>query len=109
LQGSVVRFRLDGMTDANGAQLKVPHMGWNAVRQTRVHPLWDGIPDEAYFYYVHSYFVQCDAALTVGASTYGVDFTCAVAQDNIFAVQFHPEKSGEYGLQMYRNFAEWKP
>jgi glutamine amidotransferase len=109
LQGSVVRFRLDGVTDANGAQLKVPHMGWNAVRQTRAHPLWAGIPDEAYFYYVHSYFVQCDAALTVGASTYGVDFTCAVAQDNIFAVQFHPEKSGEYGLQMYRNFAEWKP
>ncbi|MGL4768033.1 MAG: imidazole glycerol phosphate synthase subunit HisH [Formosimonas sp.] len=109
LSGQVVRFRLDGMTDANGAKLKVPHMGWNTVRQTRSHALWAGVPANAYFYFVHSYYVACDAALSVGESTYGVDFTCAVAQDNIFATQFHPEKSGAYGLQVYRNFADWRP
>ena len=109
LEGSVVRFRMDGAVDANGAKLKVPHMGWNRVRQTREHALWHGVPNNAYFYFVHSYYVDCPAELSVGASTYGVDFTCAVAQDNIFATQFHPEKSGAFGLQVYRNFAAWKP
>ena len=109
LEGSVVRFRMDGAVDANGAKLKVPHMGWNRVRQTREHALWHGVPNNAYFYFVHSYYVDCPAELSVGDSTYGVDFTCAVAQDNIFATQFHPEKSGAFGLQVYRNFAAWKP
>ena len=109
LEGSVVRFAIDGMTDANGAKLKVPHMGWNRVRQTRAHPLWAGVPDESYFYFVHSYYVQCAPSLSVGDVTYGVDFTCAVAQDNVFATQFHPEKSGAFGLQIYRNFADWQP
>jgi glutamine amidotransferase len=109
LEGSVVRFSIDGMTDANGAKLKVPHMGWNRVRQTREHPLWAGVPDESYFYFVHSYYVQCAPSLSVGEAIYGVNFTCAVAQDNVFATQFHPEKSGAFGLQMYRNFADWQP
>ena len=110
LDGTVVRFRMDGAVDANGAKLKVPHMGWNRVKQSRNHALWAGVPDEAYFYYVHSYYVQPnDASLTVGTSVYGSEFTCAVARDNIFATQFHPEKSGAYGLQVYRNFADWQP
>lgn len=96
---------------AAGAELlKVPHMGWNRVRQTRAHPIWDGIPDGTHFYFVHSYYVQpADPALTVGQTRYGLDFTCAVAADNIFAVQFHPEKSASHGLRLYRNFVDWNP
>ena len=96
---------------AGGAErLKVPHMGWNQVRQTRSHPLWAGIPDATHFYFVHSYYAApADAALTVGESDYGVAFTCAVATANIFAVQFHPEKSAEHGLRLYRNFVDWNP
>lgn len=91
-------------------RLKVPHMGWNAVTQVRDHPLWAGIPDGAPFYFVHSYFVAPeDPELTVGVSQYGQRFTCAIAADNIFAVQFHPEKSAEHGLRLYRNFVEWQP
>ena len=85
-------------------------MGWNTVHQTRAHPLWAGIPDHTHYYFVHSYYVSpFDADLTVGESVYGTPFTCAVARDNIFATQFHPEKSGDLGLQIYRNFAQWKP
>jgi len=90
--------------------LKVPHMGWNRVCQTRAHPLWHGIEDRVYFYFVHSYYaVPADPALTMGESDYGLRFTCAVTQANIFAVQFHPEKSGQAGLQLYRNFVHWQP
>jgi glutamine amidotransferase len=90
--------------------LKVPHMGWNPVRQVRAHPLWEGIADGTPFYFVHSYYaVPTDPALTVGVSDYGIPFTCAVAAENIFAVQFHPEKSAEPGLRLYRNFVDWKP
>lgn len=110
LAGRVVRFELNDAVDANGARLKVPHMGWNRVKQTRSHVLWAGVPDDAYFYFVHSYFVQPeDDGITVGTSVYGSEFTCAVAADNIFATQFHPEKSSAVGLQVYRNFANWKP
>jgi len=95
----------------DGAErLKVPHMGWNQVRQTRSHALWAGIPDHTHFYFVHSYYAApADAALTVGESDYGVTFTCAVAAANIFAVQFHPEKSAAHGLRLYRNFVDWNP
>lgn len=98
-------------TDAPPAcRLKVPHMGWNVVTQVREHVLWAGIPDGAHFYFVHSYFVVPeDPELTVGVSQYGQRFTCAIAADNIFAVQFHPEKSAEHGLRLYRNFVEWQP
>lgn len=90
--------------------LKVPHMGWNRVQHTRNHPLWQGIEDGTHFYFVHSYYAQpADPALTVGQTHYGLTFTCAVAADNIFAVQFHPEKSADPGLRLYRNFVDWNP
>ncbi len=90
--------------------LKVPHMGWNRVMQQMAHPLWAQIPDQSYFYFVHSYYAQPDEdSLSAGLTQYGVSFTCAVARDNIFAVQFHPEKSAHYGLQLYRNFVDWHP
>ena len=109
--GNVVRFSGPEFSRAptdDAAQLKIPHMGWNRVEQTQAHPLWQGIPDLAFFYFVHSYYVAPSlSSLIVGRSEYGVSFTCAVAQDNIFAVQFHPEKSGETGLQLYLNFVGW--
>jgi glutamine amidotransferase len=105
--GSVKRFA-SGMKDAEGNKLKVPHMGWNQVHQVRSHKLWDGIAQDDRFYYVHSYYVVPEnAALTVGTSDYPVSFTSAVARDNIFAVQFHPEKSQHAGLQLLKNFIHW--
>ncbi len=108
LPGRVRRFPPQAMRGEGGAKLKVPHMGWNQVRQTRAHPLWAGIEDGERFYVVHSYFADpADAALTCGATDYGLRFTCAVAQDNIFAVQFHPEKSHNAGLRLLTNFVDW--
>lgn len=108
LPGRVVRF--PESLDERGLRRKVPHMGWNRVRQARAHPLWDGIADDSYFYFVHSYYVQPDRAdLIAGQTDYGGFFTCAVAQDNIFAVQFHPEKSAAAGLRIYANFVSWQP
>jgi glutamine amidotransferase len=99
---------LNGQSDIE--RLKVPHMGWNRVRQTRAHPLWNGIPDGTHFYFVHSYYADpADDQLIAGVSDYGLAFTCAVAAANIFAVQFHPEKSAEHGLRLYRNFVDWNP
>ena len=107
--GEVKRFPGERMVDRNGLRLKVPHMGWNEVRQAP-HALWAGIADNSRFYFVHSYCVQTiDPALTVGTTDYGVPFTCAVGRDNIFAVQFHPEKSARDGLQLLKNFVEWRP
>ncbi len=108
--GNVVRFRHEAMRTADGARLKVPHMGWNRVRQTVRHRLWDGIADGSWFYFVHSYYVAPrDAALVAGTSDYGHSFTCVVARDNIFATQFHPEKSAAAGLKLYENFTRWNP
>jgi imidazole glycerol-phosphate synthase subunit HisH len=108
--GKVVRFPEERMRQPDGSRLKVPHMGWNRVRQSRPHPIWEGVPDGAYFYFVHSYFVSPDdAGLEVGASEHGLAFTCAVARDNIFATQFHPEKSAANGLRLYENFVRWNP
>jgi glutamine amidotransferase len=88
----------------------VPHMGWNQVQQTQAHALWEGIPDNASFYFVHSYYaVPANSAHTVGVTEYGSLFTCAVAKDNIFATQFHPEKSAHFGLRLYQNFTRWQP
>jgi len=110
LPGKVVRFQLDGQLQEDGSRFKVPQMGWNQVRQTASHPMWQGIPDNAYFYFVHSYFAQPgDSAHTVGQTVYGAPFACAVARDNIFATQFHPEKSAATGLQLYKNFVHWNP
>lgn len=109
LPGRVVRFG-DPRDPATGERLKVPHMGWNQVRQLRDHPLWRGIPQDSRFYFVHSYYLQpADAALAVGSTRYGFDFTSAIARDNIFAVQFHPEKSAQAGLRLLANFADWNP
>ena len=89
---------------------KIPHMGWNEVFQARSHPLWAGIPDRSRFYFVHSYYpAPRDAALVAATSVYGAPFTCAIARDNIFAVQFHPEKSQSAGLQLLSNFVRWRP
>ena len=110
LPGKVVKFRLEGRTQPDGSRFKVPQMGWNRVKQVRAHPLWDGIADGAYFYFVHSYHAQpAEASDTVGETEYGDNFCCAVARDNLFATQFHPEKSAAAGLRLYRNFVEWKP
>ncbi|MBL8470327.1 MAG: imidazole glycerol phosphate synthase subunit HisH [Rhodocyclaceae bacterium] len=109
LAGEVVRFPAQ-MQDAGGARLKVPHMGWNCVNQARPHALWAGIPPAARFYFVHSYFVQPEQQEVIAASAeYGIPFTCAVASDNIFAVQFHPEKSAQHGLALLGNFLNWNP
>ena len=110
LPGKVVRFQLDGQLQEDGSRFKVPQMGWNQVRQRASHPMWAGIPDNSYFYFVHSYYVQPgDAAHSVGETVYGAPFCCAVARDNVFATQFHPEKSAAVGLQLYKNFVHWQP
>jgi glutamine amidotransferase len=110
LPGRVKRFPADLMHDAAGVRLKVPHMGWNEVRQAEHHPLWNGIADDARFYFVHSYYVEAgEPGLVGGFAVYGFPFTCAVARDNMFAVQFHPEKSHAAGLRLLRNFVDWRP
>ena len=107
--GRVIRFAED-MPGDGGLHLKIPHMGWSQVEQTREHPLWDGIPTGARFYFVHSYrVVPDDPELTVGATEYGVRYTSAIARDNVFAVQFHPEKSADMGLRLLQNFVRWTP
>ncbi len=106
--GRVLRFPETDMVDAEGNKLKVPHMGWNNVRQTRAHPLWNGIEDGARFYFVHSYYVQpADSDLVAGTSSYPAAFTCACARDNVFAVQFHPAKRAAAGLRLLANFVTW--
>jgi imidazole glycerol-phosphate synthase subunit HisH len=108
LEGRVVRFPSESMVGADGSKLKVPHMGWNEVQQTLVHPLWRGISQGSRFYFVHSYYpVPLDRSLTAGYSLYRLPFTCAVAKGNLFAVQFHPEKSQDAGLRLLHNFVEW--
>ena len=103
-----VRFFGKGLTDAEGQRLKVPHMGWNQVRQVMAHPLWRDMPDMSRFYFVHSYYVDAvDRSLLAGSVDYGVSADAALARDNLFAVQFHPEKSATAGLQLLRNFLEW--
>ena len=110
LPGKVVRFQLDGQLQEDGSRFKVPQMGWNQVRQNASHPMWSEIADNSYFYFVHSYFAQPGhSAHTVGTTVYGAPFSCAVARDNIFATQFHPEKSAATGLQLYKNFVHWNP
>ncbi|WP_435750502.1 imidazole glycerol phosphate synthase subunit HisH [Thauera sp. AutoDN2] len=110
LPGEVVRFPDAKMLAADGSRLKVPHMGWNEVRQCGPHPLWEGIPDGERFYFVHSYYVVPAAPGLAAAETdYGVRFTSAVARANIFAAQFHPEKSAAAGLRLLGNFIRWQP
>lgn len=107
LRGRVVRFP-QTLTDARGERLKVPHMGWNQVTQAKRHPLWSGIPADAYFYFVHSYYVQpLEGIVVTGTTDYGVSFVSAVARDNYFATQFHPEKSQKAGIALLKNFLAW--
>ena len=108
LRGRVARFRAEAMTLPAGERLKVPHMGWSPVRQVRAHPLWAGIDDGSRFYFAHSYHpVPADPGLTAGTADYPAAFTCAIARANIFATQFHPEKSHRAGLQLLANFVAW--
>lgn len=110
LPGQVRRFPAERMQAADGSRLKVPHMGWNNVHQAREHVLWRDIADHSRFYFVHSYYVVPDVKeLVTGSAEYAFPFTCAVGRDNIFAVQFHPEKSHTAGLQLLSNFVSWMP
>lgn len=107
--GKVVRFKANQLQE-DGSHLKVPHMGWNEVFQQQKHPLWDGVPNQARFYFVHSYHVVLDNKNhEFGTTNYGGLFTSAIAKDNIFATQFHPEKSAKDGLRIYQNFTRWNP
>ncbi len=108
IPGKVIRFDDPLIDKQSGLKLKVPHMGWNRVEQTVKHPLWQGIEDLSRFYFVHSYYaVPNDNDYTLGECDYGTKFTVAVGKDNLFAVQFHPEKSQHAGLQLLDNFVKW--
>ena len=110
IPGEVIKFDLAGRTQTDGSRFKVPQMGWNQVVPTQPHPLWEGVPSNSYFYFVHSFYAQPKNAVHVAAETdYGGLFACAIARDNIFATQFHPEKSAAHGLALYRNFIHWNP
>ena len=105
--GSVKRFAT-GLQDVQGDKLKVPHMGWNQVHQTRAHPLFAGVAQDARFYFVHSYyFAPSDTSIVLGSSDYPESFACVVGRDNVFATQFHTEKSHDAGLQLLQNFMLW--
>ncbi|MCX7260339.1 MAG: imidazole glycerol phosphate synthase subunit HisH [Burkholderiales bacterium] len=110
IAGEVIKFDLTGRTQADGSRFKVPQMGWNQVVPTQPHPLWEGVPSNSYFYFVHSFYAKTTNAAHIAAETdYGGLFACAIARDNIFATQFHPEKSAAHGLALYRNFIHWNP
>ena len=110
LQGEVKRVALEQQTQSDGSRYKIPQMGWNRVRQSQPHAMWQGLPDESWFYFLHSYYAcPANPAHSVGLAHYGDWFTAAIARDNLFATQFHPEKSADAGLHLYRNFLHWKP
>ena len=114
IPGEVVKFELEGRLQPDGSRFKVPQMGWNEVWQSapdgRRHAVWGDVPDGSYYYFVHSYYARpSDARHSAGETDYGGRFSCAIARDNIFATQFHPEKSSEHGLALYRNFLHWNP
>ena len=114
IPGGVHKFALDGQLQADGSRYKVPQMGWNQVHQVAqngsTHPLWSGIADGSYYYFVHSFYAQVQHNDHCAAQAdYGGRFACAIARDNIFATQFHPEKSSDQGLALFRNFLGWKP
>ena len=110
IAGEVLKFDCAGQTAPDGSRYKVPQMGWNRVHQSRPHPVWGDVADGEWFYFVHSFYARpLDAGHSVGETEYGARFTSAVARDNIFATQFHPEKSADQGLALYRNFLHWEP
>jgi glutamine amidotransferase len=114
IHGEVLKFELAGQLQPDGSRYKVPQMGWNQVWRVshagRVHPVWGEVPDGSYFYFVHSFYSKpSDARHSAGQTDYGQHFSSAIARDNIFATQFHPEKSAGHGLSLYRNFLHWNP
>jgi len=114
IPGEVVKFDLEGQVQPDGSRYKVPQMGWNQVYRNNhggaSHPVWGDVPDGSYFYFVHSFYAQpSDVRHSVGETDYGQRFSSAIARDNIFATQFHPEKSADHGLSLYRNFLHWNP
>jgi imidazole glycerol-phosphate synthase subunit HisH len=110
IPGEVVQFDLAGRTQADGSRFKVPQMGWNQVLPTRPHFMWEGVTEGSYFYFVHSFYARpANSAHSAAQTDYGGLFTSAVSHDNIFATQFHPEKSAAHGLALYRNFLHWNP
>lgn len=114
IHGEVIKFDLAGQLQPDGSRYKVPQMGWNQVYRNNhggaPHPVWGEVPDGSYFYFVHSFYAKpSDARHSVGETDYGQRFSSAIARDNIFAAQFHPEKSAEHGLSLYRNFLHWNP
>ena len=110
IAGEVLKFDCAGQTAPDGSRFKVPQMGWNRVHQSRPHPVWGDVADGEWFYFVHSFYARpLDSRHSVGETEYGARFTSAVARDNIFATQFHPEKSANQGLALYRNFLHWEP
>jgi glutamine amidotransferase len=115
IPGEVIKFELAGQIQPDGSRYKVPQMGWNQVWHSdlghpRPHPVWGDVPDGSYFYFVHSYYARpSDARHSAGETEYGQRFSAAIARDNIFATQFHPEKSADHGLSLYRNFLHWNP
>ncbi len=114
IAGEVVKFDLASQMQSDGSRFKVPQMGWNRVRQAKhagaVHPVWAGVPDESYFYFVHSFYAKpIDSKHIAGETEYGAKFASAIAKNNLFATQFHPEKSATQGLALYRNFLNWNP
>ena len=110
IHGEVVKFDLADQRQADGSRFKVPQMGWNRVNQAQPHALWEGVPDASYFYFVHSFYAKPSLSHhSVGEADYGGLFSAAIARDNIFATQFHPEKSANQGLRLYKNFLAWNP
>jgi imidazole glycerol-phosphate synthase subunit HisH len=110
IPGEVLKFALKDQLQPDGSRFKVPQMGWNQVAQARPHPVWAGVPDNSYFYFVHSFYARpTQLTHSVGETEYGTRFSAAIARDNIFATQFHPEKSATQGLMLYRNFLHWNP
>ena len=114
IHGNVVKFSLLGQIQADGSRFKVPQMGWNQVNfkshEGVFHPVWGNIANGSYFYFVHSFFAKPhNSADVAGETDYGGSFACAIARDNLFATQFHPEKSADQGLALYRNFLHWQP
>jgi glutamine amidotransferase len=114
IHGEVLKFDLIGQLQPDGSRYKVPQMGWNQVYRNNhggaPHPVWGDVPDGSYFYFVHSFYAKpSDARHSVGETDYGSRFSSAIARDNIFATQFHPEKSADHGLALYRNFLHWNP
>ncbi len=114
IHGEVIKFELAGQLQPDGSRYKVPQMGWNRVWRVahagQTHPVWGEVPDGSYFYFVHSFYSKpSDARHSAGQTDYGQRFSSAIARDNIFATQFHPEKSADHGLSLYRNFLHWNP